>query len=54
MGIDRFGQAAEASFGFAKPFHNRQDITQRTGQPIELPRHDARGKDDDADGWGFR
>jgi hypothetical protein len=25
-GVNRFGQAPEASFGFCQPFHNRQDI----------------------------
>jgi hypothetical protein len=38
-GVDRLDQAAEASFGFSQPFHNREHITQRPGQPIELPHH---------------
>ena len=39
-GVDRLGQAAEASFGFTQPFHDREDIAQRAGQPVELPHHE--------------
>jgi hypothetical protein len=38
--VDRLGQATEASFGFTHAFHNRQDIPERAGQPVERPHHE--------------
>ena len=38
--VPKLGQAAESGFGFAEPFHDHQNIAERTGEAVEFPHHE--------------